>query len=84
MFSEDRIVIQYLCQNQNYNAKRVLTEFPDKGWKLADIGVWQILIKLIRECVELTESNKHQSVSCVHVLRRVGQQKEDILTTNYN
>src|SRR5688572_15956469 len=27
---EDRIVIQYLRQNQNYSAKRFLREFPDK------------------------------------------------------
>jgi len=33
------------------------------------------LVKLIRACVELTESNKQQSVSCAQVLMRVWRQK---------
>jgi hypothetical protein len=38
-FSEkDGIVIQCLRQNKNYSAKRLLREFPDKGWKLGGLN----------------------------------------------
>ena|SRR5688572_19797858 len=41
---EDRIVIQYLRQNQNYSAKRFLREFPDKTWTLG--GLSELLRKI--------------------------------------
>ena len=43
---EDRIVIQYLRQNQNYSAKRFLREFPDKTWTLG--GLSELLRKIDR------------------------------------
>src|SRR6218665_1537314 len=35
---EDRIVIQYLRQSQNYSANCFLREFPNKGWKLGGLN----------------------------------------------
>ena len=35
---EDRIVIEYLRQNQNYSAKRFIREFPAKEWKLGGLN----------------------------------------------
>ena len=57
---EDRIVIQYLHQNQNYSAKRFLREFPDKGWNLG--GLNYLLHQIDNNaCVELTASNKQRA-----------------------
>ena len=43
---EDRIVIQYLLQNQNYSTKRFLLEFPDKTWTHG--GLSELLRKIDR------------------------------------
>src|SRR5580704_5317507 len=53
---EDRIVIQYLRQHQNYSAKRLLKEFPDKGWKLGGL-------KALLRKINSTGSCKRQSGS---------------------
>jgi inhibitor of nuclear factor kappa-B kinase subunit alpha len=53
---EDRIVIQYLRQHQNYSAKRLLREFPDKGWKLGGL-------KALLRKINSTGSCKRQSGS---------------------
>ena len=47
---EDRIVIQYLRQNQNYSAKRFLREFPDKEWKLGGLNALLHKIDSIGSC----------------------------------
>ena len=31
---EDKIAIKFLRENKNYGAKRILKEFPNKGWSL--------------------------------------------------
>jgi inhibitor of nuclear factor kappa-B kinase subunit alpha len=53
---EDRIVIQYLRQNQNYSAKRFLREFPDKTWTLGGLS------ELLRK-IDITGSCKRQAGS---------------------
>ena len=37
---EDRAVIQFLCQNQNYSGKHFFREFPDKGWKFGGLNAF--------------------------------------------
>jgi len=46
---QNRIVIQYLCQSQNYSAKRFLKEFPDKGWKLGGLRYWVAVDRVQQE-----------------------------------
>jgi len=59
---EDRIVIQCLRQSQNYSAKRFLTEFPDKGWKLG--GLKDLLRKIDEtgSCVRRVGSGRPRSL----------------------
>ena len=65
---EDRIVIQYLRQSQNYSANSLLREFPDKGWKL---GGPKDLKDLLRQT--------DKTGSCV---RRVGSGRQRTARTN--
>jgi hypothetical protein len=41
---EDRILIQNLYEFKGYGAKRLITEFPQKGWKLR--GLYHLLKRL--------------------------------------
>jgi len=55
---EDRIVIQYLRQSQNYSAKRFLREFPDKGWKLGGLEDLMRKIDKTGSCVRRVGSGR--------------------------
>ena len=35
---EDKIAIKFLRENKNYGAKRILKEFPNKGWSLGGLS----------------------------------------------
>jgi len=43
---EDVILIKYLYLSKQYGARRLLSELPDKGWKLGSIDS---LLKRIRK-----------------------------------
>ena len=43
---EDRILIQNLYEFKGYGAKRLIKEFPQKGWKLRSLNY---LLKRLRE-----------------------------------
>ena len=87
---EDKVVIKFLRQNNNYGAKMFLNKYPDKGWTL---GRQKYLIRKI----DRTGSSKRRKylrvavhveirlfISGVFVSELVSRPMVDVLNTDYS
>jgi len=51
--NEDKILIKILRQDKQYGAKKLLREFPNRGWSLSSL---KFLLKKTDETAQRTES----------------------------
>ena len=70
VFSEDKILIKHLYVYKGYSARQLISEFPEKGWKLKSFNY--LLKKLLEtDTVSLTvpienpEVADHALMACI-------------------
>jgi len=66
--SEDRILIEQLHRSKGYGARKLVKEFPEKGWKVKFLqnAVCQKSLKSVNIWLSYFKTNKKESVFLGH------------------
>jgi len=49
--SKDRILIEQLHRNKGYDARKLVKEFPENGWKICSLGLYYDRTSMITQTI---------------------------------